>query len=70
MKTACIAFTLSLSNPLVQAKNENPVKQEVNIGKQFTHPDRIRYDGSCMTIDGKDIFVYSAAFHYFRCPEE
>ena len=39
MKTACIAFTLCLSNPLVQAKNENPVKQEVNIGKQFTHPD-------------------------------
>ena len=23
-----------------------------------------------MTIDGKDMFIYSAAFHYFRCPEE
>ena len=22
-----------------------------------------------MTIDGKDMFIYSAAFHYFRCPE-
>ena len=33
------------------------------------HPDRIRYDGSCLTIEGKDVFVYSAAFHYFRCPE-
>lgn len=32
--------------------------------------DRVRYDGSCMTIDGKDVFIYSAAFHYFRCPEE
>ncbi|WP_212003995.1 beta-galactosidase [Chitinophaga sp. HK235] len=38
--------------------------------KYFPHPDRIRYDGSCMTIDGKDIFIYSAAFHYFRCPQE
>lgn len=38
--------------------------------KEFQHPDRIRYDGSCMTIDGKDVFIYSAAFHYFRCPEE
>ena len=38
--------------------------------KEFLHPDRIRYDGSCMTIDGKDVFIYSAAFHYFRCPEE
>lgn len=38
--------------------------------KIFDTPDRIRYDGSCMTIDGKDKFIYSAAFHYFRCPEE
>ncbi len=38
--------------------------------KQFAHPDRIRYDGSCMTIEGKDVFIYSAAFHYFRCPQE
>lgn len=45
------------------AKVENPKKK-------FIHPERIRYDGSCMTIDGKDIFIYSAAFHYFRCPEE
>lgn len=37
--------------------------------KSFAHPERIRYDGSCMTIDGKDLFIYSAAFHYFRCPE-
>lgn len=37
--------------------------------KTFAHPDRIRYDGSCMTIDGHDTFIYSAAFHYFRCPE-
>lgn len=38
--------------------------------KSFPHPDRIRYDGACMTIDGKDVFIYSAAFHYFRCPRE
>ena len=37
--------------------------------KQFARPERVRYDGSCMTIDGKDLFIYSAAFHYFRCPE-
>ena len=38
--------------------------------KKFLNPERIHYDGSCMTIDGKDMFIYSAAFHYFRCPEE
>lgn len=25
--------------------------------KHFTHPERIRYDGSCMTIDGTDVFI-------------
>jgi hypothetical protein len=36
----------------------------------FVHPDRIRYDSHCFTIDGKDTFVFSGAFHYFRCPRE
>lgn len=36
----------------------------------FSHPDRIRYDGQCLTIDGKDTFIYSGCFHYFRCPKE
>lgn len=36
----------------------------------FTHPDRVRYDGQCFTIDGKDTFLFSGAFHYFRCPKE
>ncbi len=36
----------------------------------FSHPDRIKYDGSCFQIDGKDTFIFSGAFHYFRCPKE
>ena len=32
----------------------------------FPHPDRIRYDGHCLTVEGKDMVVYSGAFHYFR----
>lgn len=38
--------------------------------KQFSHPERVRYDQDCFTIEGKDIFILSAAFHYFRCPQE
>jgi len=38
--------------------------------KQFAHPDRIRYDGDCFQIEGRDTFIYSAAFHYFRTPKE
>jgi hypothetical protein len=36
----------------------------------FSHPDRIRYDSQCFTIEGKDTFIFSGAFHYFRCPKE
>jgi hypothetical protein len=36
----------------------------------FPHPDRIHYDRHCLTIDGQDTFIYSGAFHYFRCPKE
>ena len=32
----------------------------------FVHPDRIRYDRQCIQIEGKDVFLFSAAFHYFR----
>jgi len=37
--------------------------------KHFAHPDRIRYDGQCLTIDGQDTFIFSGAFHYFRTPK-
>jgi hypothetical protein len=38
--------------------------------REFSHPDRIRYDSQCFTIEGKDTFIFSGAFHYFRCPKE
>jgi hypothetical protein len=37
--------------------------------KTFPHPDRIRYDGECLTVDGRDLVVFSGTFHYFRCPK-
>jgi len=36
---------------------------------KFIDPTRIHYDGQCFQINGKDAFVYSGAFHYFRCPQ-
>lgn len=35
----------------------------------FLHPERIRYDSRCLQIEGKDVFVFSGAFHYFRTPQ-
>lgn len=36
----------------------------------FPRPDRIRYDPHCVQIDGRDVFLYGGAFHYFRVPRE
>jgi hypothetical protein len=36
--------------------------------EQFENPRLIRYDSNCFTINDKDAFIYSAAFHYPRCP--
>ena len=30
---------------------------------------RIGYDNQCFIINGKDTFLYSGSFHYFRCPK-
>jgi hypothetical protein len=38
-------------------------------GEQFQNPHLIRYDAKCFTIQGKDAFVFGAAFHYPRCPK-
>ena len=38
--------------------------------KRFPYPQVIHYDGHCLTIEGKDVFIRSAAFHYFRTPRE
>jgi hypothetical protein len=38
--------------------------------RPFFRPDRISFDSQCLTIDGQDMFIYSGAFHYFRCPKE
>jgi hypothetical protein len=37
---------------------------------QFPHPERIRYDAQSLILDNKPVFIYSGAFHYFRCPKE
>ncbi|HEY1787957.1 MAG TPA: beta-galactosidase [Verrucomicrobiae bacterium] len=47
-----------------------PCPVSAQSARPFLHPDRIKYDSQCFTIDGKDVFIYSGAFHYFRCPKE
>ena len=50
-------------------------RQVLNIGTNppvadtvFLHPDRVRYDHRCFQIEGKDVFIFSGSFHYFRVP--
>ncbi len=30
---------------------------------------RLKYDSQCVTLDGRDMVIFSGAFHYFRCPK-
>src|ERR1700722_937700 len=59
-------FTSIVTSTSVPAADTAPVSPP----KVFSHPDRIHYDGHCLTIDGKDVVIFSGAFHYFRCPKE
>jgi hypothetical protein len=59
---ACVALSMAGASLSAQTPDDAT--------KHFSKPDRIRYDGHCFTIDGKDIFIRSAAFHYFRTPRE
>ena len=38
--------------------------------RSFLKPDKISYNSRSLIINGKEIFIYSGAFHYFRCPKE
>jgi len=35
----------------------------------FESPLIIKYDAHCFVIQGRDAFVFGAAFHYPRCPK-
>jgi Glycosyl hydrolases family 35/Beta-galactosidase, domain 2 len=37
--------------------------------EMFSNPHFIHYDSHCFTLRDKDTFIYSAAFHYPRCPQ-
>jgi hypothetical protein len=52
------------------ADDTNSTSQPPSKVKNFSQPDRIRYDGHCLTIDGQDTFIRSAEFHYFRTPRQ
>jgi len=67
---ALATFALALLPSTAQAAPDSiKTTSLIGVSKGFSHPDRIRYSGDCMTIDGKDTFIYSAAFHYFRTPK-
>lgn len=47
-----------------------PLAAPVPDQNQFQNPEIIRYDADCFTINGRDTFIHSGAFHYCRCPRE
>jgi hypothetical protein len=64
-----LSLALTLFTSSAHAEKTHPTTAISAPRKTFPHPDRIRYSGDCMTIEGRDVFIYSAAFHYFRTPK-
>jgi len=58
---AALGLLLGMAAPAADAPALPP--------RTFLHPDRVRFDRHCLTIDGQDVFLYSGAFHFFRCPK-
>jgi len=48
------------------AFNEIPQQGKI-VPVRFSHPELVKYDRDKFTVMGKDIFLYSGSFHYFRC---
>jgi hypothetical protein len=57
---------------LLQAAAQGNARPESGKGgsRYFPHPEKIRFDERSLIINGKETFIYSGTFHYFRCPKE
>ena len=68
-KAAAVFGTLAMA--VVAAASVRAAGAAANeVGIDFAHPEKIRYDQRSLIINGKPVFLYSGAFHYFRCPRE
>ena len=63
-------LTIGIVPSVSAADDMNSTRQSLSRVRKFPQPDRIRYDGHCLTIDGQDTFIRSAEFHYFRTPRQ
>jgi hypothetical protein len=71
LKIYCLFMFAVLVTVLLPAPGRGTIETPTAVSPRvFSHPDRIRYDSQCFTIEGKDTFIFSGAFHYFRCPKE
>jgi hypothetical protein len=58
---ALTPIILNTVNAFPQAQMEGAIPV------RFSHPDIIHYDHQCFTIHGRDLYLFSSCFHYFRC---
>ncbi|HLW78667.1 MAG TPA: beta-galactosidase, partial [Terriglobia bacterium] len=63
-----VAMTAGRAARLIEASILRPAPSQDE--SRFQNPAIVRYDSSCFTLNGRDVFVYGGAFHYPRCPRE
>jgi len=67
MKSRVLAVLLAIGAAVGYGCAHGPKTESVSVPP--VDLSRIKYDQQCFTIDGKDTFLYSGSFHYFRCPK-
>ncbi len=55
--------------PIILSLWAQMLTQTLPAPKQVASKGTVSYDRQCFTVNGKDMIVYSGAFHYFRCPQ-
>lgn len=63
MTDSAVMDDKSADSRVLNIGTEPPIADSV-----FLHPDRIRYDHRCFQIEGRDVFIFSGTFQYFRVP--
>lgn len=75
LSVAAMSYAQNITDLSVM-NDKSKVSQTLNISDTpaiddsvFLAPNRIRYNHRCFQIEGKDVFLFSGTFHYFRVPQ-
>ncbi|MCA1596300.1 MAG: beta-galactosidase [Chloroflexi bacterium] len=68
--TAAAFYAVGPARPAPTPPAPPAASSEDALPVHFSHPELVRYDHQAFTVRGRDVYLFSGCFHYFRCPPE